>query len=244
MARIVRAGGSEPESASERAYRWTKERISDGALPGGELVSEGDVADQLGISRTPVREAFLRLSTEGLLRLYPKRGAVVVAVTPDEVRDVIEARLLLETWAFRRVAADGASRSLLTELRRLIGVQRKAITRSAGREFQEADRDFHHAVVEATGNAMLARFHASLRDRQVRMGSEALQADVNRARQIVAEHAELVAALEKGIDAVITETVEHHINGTMALLNLGPPPAPFRVAGGLDPPGRDGQSSP
>ena len=226
MATTARTGRSKPESASERAYRWTKERISDGALPGGELVSEGDVADQLGISRTPVREAFLRLSAEGLLRLYPKRGAVVLAVTPDEVRDVIEARLLLETWAFGRVAADGASRPLLAELRRLIGVQRKAIARSTGREFQEADRDFHHAVVEAAGNAMLTRFHASLRDRQVRMGSKALQADANRAGQIVAEHAELVAALEKGIHVLVNETIERHINATMTLLNLSPQAAP------------------
>ncbi|WP_223286039.1 GntR family transcriptional regulator [Kocuria atrinae] len=63
-----------PTNAAERAYAHAKARILTGELD-GELLSEGIVADELGVSRTPVREAFLRLQAEGLMRLYPKRGA-------------------------------------------------------------------------------------------------------------------------------------------------------------------------
>ena len=69
-------------NAADTAYSFVKEQIVLGVYAGGEMISEGDVAAQLSISRTPVREAFLRLQAEGWMRLYPKRGALVVAVTP------------------------------------------------------------------------------------------------------------------------------------------------------------------
>jgi DNA-binding transcriptional regulator YhcF (GntR family) len=90
-------------SVAERAYLFAKERILDGRYTGGELISEGDVAAGVGVSRTPVREAFLRLETEGLLRLYPKRGALVVPVSSAEVESVMETRLLVEQFAIEKV---------------------------------------------------------------------------------------------------------------------------------------------
>ncbi|MBS1843766.1 MAG: GntR family transcriptional regulator [Actinobacteria bacterium] len=61
-------------SAADRAYVHTKERILAGEYAQGRLIGEGEVSDAVGVSRTPVREAFLRLEAEGLLQLYPKRG--------------------------------------------------------------------------------------------------------------------------------------------------------------------------
>jgi DNA-binding GntR family transcriptional regulator len=98
-------------SAAERAYRHTKERILSGELLGGSMVTEGDVSSALGISRTPVREGFLRLQAEGLLQLHPKRGALVVPVSPGEVGAVLEARELLENHAPGKLVA-----GILTEL--------------------------------------------------------------------------------------------------------------------------------
>ena len=81
-----------PMSATDRAYHETRGRILDGELAGGDVITEGQVSTSLGISRTPVREAFLRLQAEGLLQLYPKRGAVVVPVSVEEATSVMEAR--------------------------------------------------------------------------------------------------------------------------------------------------------
>ncbi len=96
---MAKATDTRPGTAKDRALEYVKTQVLTGAFPGGELISEGDVATALGMSRTPVREAFLRLEAEGLLRLYPQRGALVVPVSPDEVRAVIEARLVLEQFA-------------------------------------------------------------------------------------------------------------------------------------------------
>src|SRR6201993_618300 len=107
VATKVTGGGR--AAAKDRAHDYVKRQVLTGAFPGGELISEGEVAAALGMSRTPVREAFLRLEAEGLLRLYPQRGALVVPASPDEVRAVIEARLVLEQFAATKVVGRGSA---------------------------------------------------------------------------------------------------------------------------------------
>ena len=86
----------------------------DGVLPGGELISEGEIAEALGMSRTPVRAAFTQLESEGLLRLYPKRGALVVPVSAAEMEAVIETRWVIERYAIERaIAAPGEAAAQL-----------------------------------------------------------------------------------------------------------------------------------
>ena len=102
---VPKATGSGRPAAKDRALDYVKTQVLTGAFPGGEMISEGEVATALGMSRTPVREAFLRLEAEGLLRLYPQRGALVVQVSSEEARAVIEARLLLEQFAATKVVA-------------------------------------------------------------------------------------------------------------------------------------------
>ena len=102
-------------TATDRAYAFTKERVLDSTYAGGDLITEGEVADALGMSRTPVREAFLRLQGEGLLRLYPKRGALVVPVSVAEVDAVMETRMLVERFALDKVMAHGPARRSPTQ---------------------------------------------------------------------------------------------------------------------------------
>src|SRR3954465_8181531 len=86
-------------TATSRAYDHLKQAILDRAYPGGALLSEGEVAAQVGVSRTPVREALLRLEPEGPVRLYPKRGALVLPASPQEITDVLETREVVETFS-------------------------------------------------------------------------------------------------------------------------------------------------
>ncbi|MBB4662800.1 FCD domain-containing protein [Conexibacter arvalis] len=207
---------AEPRAtATERAYAATKERILDGRYAGGELISEGDVAALVGLSRTPVREAFLRLEAEGLLRLYPKRGALVVPVSAAEVEDVIETRLLVERHAIERVGR--APSSLVARLEAEIAAQERFAAAGDARGFVESDRRFHRLLVEATGNAILLALHDSLRDRQARMGMTALSAADERGAEIVAEHRALAAAVAAG-DPAAGELLAAHLERTLALL--------------------------
>lgn len=201
-----------PAPAKDRAYAFVKERILDGAYPGGDLLSEGEVAEALGVSRTPVREAFLLLEAEGLMRLYPKRGALVVPVSPDEVRDVMETRLLVERHTADRLArrgADGAA--VIEDLRALIARQEQLLDEGDLTGFVTADRAFHHTIVAAAGNAILTRISDSLRDRQRRMVAATVARDPELPRRFVEEHRGILDAIAGGEADDAARLVEEHL---------------------------------
>jgi DNA-binding GntR family transcriptional regulator len=183
-------------STSERAYQETKCRILSGEMRGGQLLSEVEVATQLGVSRTPVHEAFLRLAAEDLLDLLPRKGAIVVPVSPREATDVLEMRVALESAAVRRLCRSPRSLDpLLTELDHLVGQQRHVATAGDVEQFVPADDAFHRCIVDTAGNPIAQRFYGSLGDRQRRMMTDAVRADSRRLCLLVDEHVELVAAV-------------------------------------------------
>ena len=116
-------------SAAQLAYDYVKARLLDGRFAGGTLLSENEIAQRLDVSRTPVRQAFVQLEAEGLLELYPRRGALVVPISPSEADDVLEARMLIEQHAARRAASAGAA--LAAELRDHIADQEATLATTA-----------------------------------------------------------------------------------------------------------------
>jgi DNA-binding GntR family transcriptional regulator len=191
-----------------------KERLLDGRYPGGSLLSENAVARRLGISRTPVRQAFLQLETEDLLELYPRRGALVRPISLAEVEDVLEARLLIEMHCVQRVASDGPA--LAGTLRESIAEQERTVP-DGGSGFTLADREFHRAIVAANGNAILLRQYDALRDRQQRIAATAVARDPARVARFIDEHREIVAALERGDADAAVRLIEAHVRGAHEL---------------------------
>jgi DNA-binding GntR family transcriptional regulator len=211
-----------PGTAKDRALDYVKAQILTGAFPGGELISEGDVAAALGMSRTPVREAFLRLEAEGLLRLYPQRGALVVPVSPDEARSVIEARQLLEQFAATKVVGRGpaACAAVFERLTGELKRQRDAAATTDWRKFLDADRAFHNVTLEESGNAILRGFYSSLRDRQMRMIRESARGDPNRMTTIMDEHRGIAEALSDGDLERTLQAIRTHLAGTMRAIGI------------------------
>src|SRR3954469_4313968 len=198
-------------SASERAYRHVKERVLDGTLPGGELISENVIAEALGMSRTPVRAAFGQLEAEGLLRLYPKRGALIVPVSSQETEAVMETRWVIERYAIERVIEDPGD--VPAQLRESADAQAEF----EGAEFVEADRAFHRTLVAGTNNPILLTLYDSLRDRQRRMGATVARAPERRARS-VAEHHALAEALAAGDGEGALRVLRTHLDGALDTL--------------------------
>ena len=217
----TKATGGRP-AAKDRALEYVKSQVLTGAFPGGELISEGEVAAALGMSRTPVREAFLRLEAEGLLRLYPQRGALVVPVSSDEARAVIEARLVLEQFAATKVIGRGpaARIAVFEQLSAEVQRQRDAAAASNWHEFVEADRAYHDVTLKASGNAILSDFYSSLRDRQMRMTGESLIQDQQRTATILDEHRSIAEALRDGDLERTLGIVQTHLTSTMRSLGL------------------------
>lgn len=212
----------EARSARVRAYDGTKQRILDGTYGGGHLLSESDVAETVGSSRTPVRDAFLRLEAEGFLRLYPRRGAVVVPVSADEIRSVLEAREVIETFSAHRVCAlaEAERSSVVESLQRFLDEQDEAVAGGDDAAFARADRGFHEAVVTAAGNPILAGHYAALRDRQVRMNLVAFGRDSQRTRQNLTDHQAMADAIVRADQSGLVELMVRHIDGIAAVLGV------------------------
>ncbi|MGP4016107.1 GntR family transcriptional regulator [Saccharopolyspora sp. 5N708] len=203
--------------AADRAYQHVKAGLLDGSFPDGYLLSEGEVAGVLQMSRTPVREAFLRLQTEGFLRLYPKRGALVVPVTPTEARAVVEARLALESFAIDKLAVQGQEAMVA------VGDQLAAhpacdTSELSDAEMHEADRAFHATLVAAAGNPVVADLYNALRDKQMRITATARTHAIR--PRITHQHAELAAAVRDGDPELAKTRLREHLLGTVRALGV------------------------
>ncbi|HEY0248427.1 MAG TPA: GntR family transcriptional regulator [Gryllotalpicola sp.] len=203
--------------AGDRAYDDVKSRILSGELAGGDLISEGEVADRIGISRTPVREAFLRLQAEGLMKLYPKRGAMITPIARSEARDVIEARELLETHAVRHATAspDRTAR-LVAALRENVELQKDQAAAHDLAAYAVSDAAFHATIIDAGDNALLTQFYSTLRDRQVRMVATSVPGEVT--EDVIAAHVTLIEAIAARDAARFETLLKEHLENVHEVL--------------------------
>jgi DNA-binding GntR family transcriptional regulator len=175
------------------AYHRIKEAILAGALRPLERITEADVAARLGLSRTPVREAFGLLAAEGLIDVVPQRGSFVSQLRIDDILEIYQIRTPLECMA-ARVAAETIDDDALAELDRMVEVEAAGQGTRSAKDSLDANAEFHRIIIEC------------VRNRRLRALVGQLQGQVHRARllwpstrarldETWKEHAELVAAL-------------------------------------------------
>lgn len=200
--------------AAERAYEHVKGLVISGQLPGGEMISEGEIAAALEMSRTPVREAFLRLEVEGFLTLYPKRGAVVTPISADEVREVYEARLVIDRHAaaFLCEQPKATRRNVTNQLQHIVDKQNAALDAGDLAGYAGLDAEFHQTIMDHGGNSILAQLGHSLRERQQRFTATALRRNIATAREFVSSHARLIDALARGDRSAYDREITTHLN--------------------------------
>lgn len=213
---VPEAGGQSRASAQDHAFEWLKEYIATLPRNEGTFLTEGDVCESTGLSRTPVREALLRLQADGFLQIVPKKGAFVPPITDAEVEAVMQARGLVEDWCVRR--ATSVPDSLASELMTLIDKQK--VSQGNPVEFIDSDREFHRMIVHSAGNSVIANFYESLRDRQVRMGLRAIATSEYRSSQVLKEHAAIVEGISSGDPDTAATAIATHLSGTLSALQL------------------------
>ncbi|MBW5486187.1 FCD domain-containing protein [Streptomyces bambusae] len=214
-----------PAPAADRVYRYLKQAVLDRRYEGGTLLTEGEVAEAVGVSRTPVREGLLRLETEGLIKLYPKKGALVLAVSAQEIADVVETRLLVEEFTVRRAVLPQTSSggtpsppALVERLEELLRAQQRCADTGDLAAFAVADRCFHAEIVRYAGNQILSRLYDQLRDRQLRMGVAVMHAHPDRVHRNIVEHREILAALRAGDAEAAAACVRSHLGRVGSLM--------------------------
>ena len=206
--------GQQADSAQDVVYRWLKQHVLTLPRHEGTFLTEAEVCRAIGISRTPVREALLRLESDGLLKIVPKKGAYVPPVTEAEVEAVMQARGLVEDWCVRRAAV--SNEPLAAQLERLVSQQEEF--QQTPVKFIEYDREFHRAIVRSAGNPILADFYESLRDRQLRMGLLAIAASEARSGTVLAEHTAIVQAVRLGDPERAAAAMALHLSNTLVAL--------------------------
>jgi DNA-binding GntR family transcriptional regulator len=185
------------ETAAQRAHRVIRDQIVDGTYVGGSMLSENALAAGLGMSRTPVRAALLRLEEEGWVTIYPKRGALVRAFTSQDGRELAGALHLLETGGVRSALPEALA-GLCTRLEALIDAQEAAVGRQDRDDLVELCMSFHRAFVEVGGNSLLLDFSDRLRSRQAVMLHMSLPTIDAHAQELVGEHRALLDACRRG----------------------------------------------
>jgi DNA-binding GntR family transcriptional regulator len=202
---------TEPPSLVADAYRALKEAIRDNVFAPGDQGSEQEIALRLGMSRTPVHEALIRLQQEGLVRIMPKRGVVVLALSPDDMREVYDVIIALEGMAAESIAAmaEPERRRIAAELSSINAEMKIALQREQLDAWAYADDRFHRALIDRCGNTRLARMANSIMDQshRARMMTLRLRA---RLMKSVTEHQSLVVAIRNGKTALAGERAKAH----------------------------------
>src|SRR4051794_36030739 len=184
-------------SVVDQAYLAIRDRIDDGRLPRGTRLHQEDLAAELGVSRTPVREALRRLAAEGRVELLTNRGARVADIDLAAMPEPYEARLVMEPGAAALAARRGLSPALRRRLHAAIAAHRAAAG-DMQRSFV-ANRDFHLGLVEATGNALLLQFAEHLWVARIGAAIYERQAETTERMLLDAdEHEAILDAVDRG----------------------------------------------
>jgi DNA-binding GntR family transcriptional regulator len=199
-------------SAVERAYAHVADAIISGDLAASALITEGDVAESLGLSRTPVREAFLSLESAGLLRLFPKKGAVVTAIDDTETAELLQVRALLETKAVQLLGERPHQvEAVDAELRVLIQAQTDAAAAGDLLAYARADHSFHARIVDETGNRVIDDIYARLGPRLERLVHRVAARDPENIGRLIDEHRVLADHLRAGDSAAYDAALRLHL---------------------------------
>jgi len=147
---------------ADRAYDYVRNEILRGQLPVGSVVAEGTVADELGISKTPVRQALQSLRRDGLLELGPRRQVTVRGFSDEHRREIVDVRVALESLSVRR-ACERMSIEQIDHLRLLLIQQKRAVDAHDEDRFIELDEQFHLHIAAGARLPTVERFLAQLR---------------------------------------------------------------------------------
>ncbi len=205
-------GRVDVSSVPDRVYAILRERILAGELePESRLHQEG-ISAELGVSRTPVREAIARLAAEGLVELLANRGARVAAVRPGDMEAAYVARLGIEPLAARLAAARGDPGEL-TRLRKTLTPARRG-----AKAAYAASRSFHRELALASGNRFLVEFAETLWAGRLGLHVYAQQMTPEQFAKDASEHERILDAIEAGDEDTAEQLTREHITHALDLL--------------------------
>ncbi len=197
-------------------FQTLRQAIITGEFAPGERLMEITLAERLGVSRTPVREAIRKLELEGLVVMIPRKGAEVAKITEERLRDVLEVRCALEelsaTLACQRIDEEGKERLAACHAAFV-----RAVKMGDALEIANQDEAFHECIFEQTRNDRLLQIIHNLKEQMYRYRMEYVK-DASYREELVAEHEKLLEAILSGDTQTATEVMRHHIHNQETMI--------------------------
>ncbi|MBT3806852.1 MAG: GntR family transcriptional regulator [Desulfobacula sp.] len=203
----------QPESLARMAYEAIRQSILSGQWQIGELYNEKAIAADLGISRTPVREALLELASQDLIIFMPRRGLMLNRFNLRDVDEIFELRKAIEQASVEKIANTSPLPDLLAIEESLLE-QRKAVNQKDYMAFIEADRKFHTSFTTLTNNSRMISIVENIRDMIQVMGIKALSLE-GRAVKVIEEHQAIFKAVKEGHTKKARNFMAYHLDQSM-----------------------------
>lgn len=191
-------------------FNTLRQAILKGELAPGERLMEIQLAERLGVSRTPVREAIRKLELEGLVTMVPRKGAEVAGITEKGMKDVLEVRKALEGLAVE-LACQKIEEEQLQHLEEHLVKFEKAINSGDLTHIAEMDVDFHDTIYSTTDNEKLVQMLYNLREQMYRYRVEYIK-DKETRTTLLKEHREIVDTLKSRDANAAKEVIKRHID--------------------------------
>jgi len=193
-----------PPSLTERAYEAIRLRLIGGAYSPGGLLDINRIIDELNMSRTPVREAFLRLQNEGMVEIIPKKGIRVTPISENDLREIYQVISGLELEAVASIAYQRLGADALKPLDAALSDMQSAIKRDDHDGWARADERFHRGLLELSGNRRLERLGKAHRDSAQRAHFVALRLiPTEKKKKSIEAHRQLFEALKSGDESKV-----------------------------------------
>lgn len=199
-------------------FNTLRQAILRGELKPGERLMEIQLANKLGVSRTPIREAIRKLELEGLVLMIPRRGAEVAEITEKSLRDVLEVRGALEELAVK-LACQKITDEQIQELRTAEKEFEMALSSGDVTVYAEADVKFHDVIYRATDNQRLIQLLFNLREQMYRYRVEYLKREESHGNLLI-EHKKIIETItNRDMDAAVDAVCQHIDNQVSAVID-------------------------
>ena len=210
----------QPTSLLEYALAVIRENILTGKYEAGKKLSTQDIAEELGISRTPVNAAINRLVAEGLAEAIPRRGTIVRQLSKKQIKDIIEVRMLLETYAVKKAVENVLKNPDKPKYMKDILHKFDEINDDDYRMASSIESDFHRALVELSDNEQLLRLY----DTNWSVGSAfylytMAKMPSSKQRKLFDEHKTIVRLLEEENKEELENVIKSHISAVKDVLD-------------------------
>lgn len=195
----------------DEVFNTLRQRILKGDLKPGERLMEIHLADQLGVSRTPIREAIRMLELEGLVKMIPRKGAQVAKISKEDLQDVLEVRKALDTLAVK-LACERITDEEIERLKEAEVVFEKSLNSGDFTQMAEADVAFHDVIHAASKNKRLKSMISNLAERIYRYRFEYIKQQSDGGKTLTIEHRRIISSIEARDKELAVKEIEAHID--------------------------------